>query len=447
MVLQVFEWSSHFETGVELIDDQHKVLVELTNALGDAVVHGDQARGLQIVEQLKAYTDYHFKAEEAWSIEAGQLPQALIAHRKGHGGFVHQLEAFAEDWGCNGQGAQSLHRFLTAWLITHILGEDRNMVLQLSQQAGSALDAPVPLSAGEQVLLEAAHNLHAALSSMTRELEQRVEARTAELAETNERLKASLLTGVRTFTSLIELRGGMLAGHSRRVADLARQLASGLQLDAEAVQQVFLGALLHDIGKIGLPDDLLGKPVAGMSVQELKWYRAHPVNGEGALIAMAELHGASQAVRSHHERWDGQGYPDGLAGENIPLPARIVAVANDFDNLQQGVSVPQRHSMDEALAVIRAGAGECYDPQVVEALAVTLGRSEAASELEVATSSEALLPGMMLSRDLVTPEGVLLLTANTALEAQTVARVRHFLAANGRTAFPAYVKPAKKRVA
>lgn len=447
MVLQVFEWSSRFETGVELIDSQHKVLVDLTNELGDAVVQGDRARGLQVVEQLKAYTDYHFKAEEAWSIEAGQPPQALVAHRKGHGGFVHQLEAFAEDWGCDGRGPESLHRFLTAWLITHILGEDRNMVLRLSQRSGSTLSAPVPLGVGEQVLLEAADNLHAALSNMTRDLEHRVALRTAELDEINQRLKASLVTGVRTFTSLIELRGGMLAGHSRRVADLARQLAMGLQLDEDGVQQVFLGALLHDIGKIGLPDDLLGKPAARMSAQELDWYRAHPVNGEGALIAMAELHGASQAVRSHHERWDGQGYPDGLAGEGIPLLARIVAVANDFDNLQQGVSTHRRLSMDEALSAVQDGAGERYDPQVVEALAVVLGRSGGASEPEVVTSSKALLPGMMLTRDLVTPEGVLLLTAHTALEAQTVARVRHFMASGGRSEWPVYVRPAEDQVA
>ncbi|WP_168708605.1 bacteriohemerythrin [Hydrogenophaga sp. PAMC20947] len=443
MVLQVFVWSPHFETGVELIDSQHRVLVELTNALGDAVVHDERAQCLQVLEQLKAYADYHFKAEEAWSIEAGQPPQALAAHHKGHAGFVHQLAQFTEGWCGDGQKAQALHRFLTAWLITHILGEDRNMVMRLSQQSGSLIDTPVALGVGEQVLLEAAHNLHAALSGKSLELEQRVQARTAELAESNQQLKANLLTGVRTFTSLIELRGGMLAGHSRRVADLARQLAMGLKLDAETVQQVFLGALLHDIGKIGLPDDLLGKPVARMTAQELKGYRAHPVNGEGALIAMAELHGASQAVRSHHERWDGQGYPDGLAGEGIPLPARIVAVANDFDNLQHGITTARRLSMDEALRIIQASRNERYDPTVVDALTVMLGRSADADEPEVATSCTALLPGMMLTRDLVTPEGVLLLTAHTALEAQTVARVRHFMAAGGLTAFPVYVRSTK----
>jgi hypothetical protein len=124
-----------------------------------------------------------------------------------------------------------------------------------------------------------------------------------------------------------------------------------------------------------------------------------------------------------------------------------VAVANDFDNLQQGVSTHRRLSMDEALSAVQDGAGERYDPQVVEALAVVLGRSGAASEPEVATSSEALLPGMMLTRDLVTPEGVLLLTAHTALEAQTVARVRHFMASGGRSELPVYVRPAENQVA
>lgn len=441
MVLQVFAWGPQFETGVELIDSQHQVLVELTNLLGDAVVSDDRAQALHVLDQLKDYAEYHFTAEEAWAAQVGQPPQALASHHQTHAGFVHQLGQFVEGWHGDGTKAQALHRYLTAWLITHILGEDRNMVMRLSQQSGSSLASPVPLGVGEQVLLDAAHNLHAALSGMALELEQRVQARTAELAEANERLKASLLTGVRTFTSLIELRGGMLAGHSRRVADLARQLAVCLKLDTETVQQVFLGALLHDIGKIGLPDDLLGKPVARMTPNELALYRAHPVNGEGALIAMAELQGASQAVRSHHERWDGQGYPDGLAGDGIPWPARIVAVANDFDSLRHGINMPRRLSMDEALHTLRASSNERYDPQVVDALAVVLGRSTTTSQPEVATSSSALLPGMMLTRDLITPEGVLLLTAHSALEAQTVARIRRFLAAGGLTEFPVYVQP------
>lgn len=441
MVLQVFEWGSQFDTGVELIDSQHRRLVALINGLGEAVVRDDKTASLDMLEQVKVYAAYHFEAEEAWSIQAGQPPQALAAHHQTHAGFVHQLAQFADGWCGGGEKAQALHRFLTSWLITHILGDDRNMVRHLSRRSGSSLVAPVPLGVGEQVLLDAAHNLYAALNGKTQELEQRVEARTAELVEANQRLKATLYASVRTFTSLIELRGGLLAGHSRRVAELSRKLAIHMALDPDTVQQVFLGALLHDIGKIGLPDDLLGKPVANMTAQDLKLYRAHPVHGEGALIAMAGGRGVSEVVRCHHERWDGRGFPDGLVGEAIPLLARIVAVANDFDGLQHGIIARQRLSMDEALRIVQASRNERYDPRVVDALAMILGRSAPVKDREVETTCAQLLPGMMLSRDLVTPEGVLLLAAYTSLEAQTVERIRSFLAGSDLTQFAVYVRP------
>ena len=441
MVVQSFVWGQPFETGVELIDTQHQRLVALVNVLGEALVQDDKAASLDLLEQLKAYAAYHFEAEEAWSVQAGQPPQALASHHETHNGFVHQLAQFADGWCGGGEKAQALHRFLTSWLITHILGDDRNMVRRLSQQTGSSLVAPVPLGEGERVLLDAAHNLYAALSSKTQELEERVQARTAELVDANQRLKATLYNSARTFTSLIELRGGMLAGHSRRVAELARKLAIHMGLDADAVQQVFLGALLHDIGKIGLPDDVLGKPVANMSAQDLKLYCAHPVHGEGALIALTEGRGVMEVARSHHERWDGRGFPDGLVGEAIPLCARIVAVANDFDGLQHGIITRQRLSMDEALRIVQASREERYDPHVVDALTVVLGRASPVKEREVETTCAQLLPGMMLSRDLVTPEGVLLLAAHTSLEAQTVERIRRFLSDSDLTQFAVFVRP------
>ena len=441
--LQMFVWSELFETGVELIDSQHKVLVDVTNRLGDAVMGGDAQQGLAVLEQLKAYATYHFSAEQAWSVKAGQPPHALLAHHATHEGFLAQVLRFAEGWDANsGQPqAKALHRYLSAWLISHILSDDRKMVQRLSQQAGSSVSAPAVLSVGEKVLLEASHNLHAAMSGMAQNLEQQVQARTAELAQSNERLRRNFLTGVRTFTSLMELRGGMLAGHSRRVADLAKRLAEFLKLDAETVQQVFLGALLHDLGKIGLPDDLLGKSLDQMTDHERSLYQSHAANGEAALIAMEDLQGASQVVRHHHEQWDGKGFPDGLAGERIPLEARIVAVANDFDGLQNGALISRRLSIDEALRVIQEGRGERYDPHMVDGLVALLGRSESSVEPEVTTCCTRLKPGMTLTRDLVTPEGMLLLAAQNPLEAQTVERIRRFLGAGHIADLSVYVRP------
>lgn len=439
--LQVFVWSELFETGVALIDSQHKVLVALTNRLAAAVAKGETQQGLDVLAHLKDYAARHFAEEEAWSVQAGQPPRALVAHHATHERFLEQVLRFADGWQGDPAQAMALHRFLSAWLIAHILGDDRQMVQRLSQQPDSALSAPVELGAGEKVLLEASHNLHEALSGMAQDLEQTVKARTEELHESNRRLRRNFLTGVRTFTSLMELRGGLLAGHSRRVADLARQLAVSLKLESEVVQQLFLGALLHDLGKIGLPDGLLGKPVTQMNSAELSLYRAHAANGEAALIAMEDLHGAAQVVRHHHERWDGKGYPDGLAAERIPLEARIVAVVNDLDGLQHGSITSRRLSMDEALKVIQESRSERYDPQIVDALVALLGRGGVTDEPEVVTTCARLRPGMTLTRDLITTDGMLLLAAHNSLEAQTIERIRRFLGVGSMADLKVYVRP------
>lgn len=199
--LHVFAWIELFETGVALIDSQHRVLVDLTNQLGAAIERGDVTQGQALVERIKKYAQYHFDAEESWSIQAGQPPQALAAHQASHAGFLDEVLKFA--WISTDDQARALHHFLTSWLIVHILGEDRNMVRHLSLQQGSALMTPSELGDGEKLLLEAAHNQHEALGSMAQGLEHLVQARTAELEQSVQQIRTHFLTSVRTFTSLM----------------------------------------------------------------------------------------------------------------------------------------------------------------------------------------------------------------------------------------------------
>jgi response regulator RpfG family c-di-GMP phosphodiesterase len=139
-----------------------------------------------------------------------------------------------------------------------------------------------------------------------------------------------------------------VSGHSRRVADLARKIALKLNFPATEAQDVMLAGLLHDVGKIGLPDELLSKPVSHMSGDELGLLRKHPVTGQAALMGLENLRKAGTFIRGHHERWDGQGYPDRLSGLAIPYGARVLAVANDFDALQIGTLSPRKLKQDEA---------------------------------------------------------------------------------------------------
>ncbi|MCP5267863.1 MAG: response regulator [Zoogloeaceae bacterium] len=270
------------------------------------------------------------------------------------------------------------------------------------------------------------------LKDLNANLELKVMERTVDLRKAHEKLKTSFMTSIRVFANLIELRGGALSGHSRRVADLARKIANRLQLSPAEGQDIFLAGLLHDIGKIGLSDTLLAKPVSHMGGEELGEYRKHPVKGEQSLMALEDLRGAATIMRSHHERFDGQGYPDGLVGLAIPIGARVLAVANDYDGLQIGILSPRRMSPDDARQLIAEGRGKRYDPQVIDAFLQELGEGKAAPPPGgIPVQPKDLVSGMVLARDLVSRDGVLLLSADYLLDAKLIRQIREFAAAEG----------------
>lgn len=272
------------------------------------------------------------------------------------------------------------------------------------------------------------------LRELNASLEARVDKRTEELrlshdalAAANEKLKTGFLTSVKVFSNLIELSEGARAGHSRRVADLSQRIAVKLGLNRAAVQDVMLAGLLHDIGMIGLPDALLAKPPSRMNAEELGRFKKHPAKGEAALMALDSLRSAARLLRSHHERYDGQGYPDGLGGTEIPMGARILAVANDFDSLQIGSFNAKHLTSAEALAFIQQSRGIRYDPQVVDIFASLDGSESAAKALkEWALSPEALRPGMVMSRNLISHEGALLLAADYILDDSLIKQIRDY---------------------
>ena len=263
------------------------------------------------------------------------------------------------------------------------------------------------------------------LQALNASLEAKVAARTAELVAANERLKAGFITSIKVFSNLTELAEGARVGHSRRVADLARKIAIKLGLDRGAIQDVMVAGLLHDIGKIGMPDELLAKPAAMMSGEDMRLYHKHPVKGETALMALEELRVAARLLRSHHERHDGQGYPDGLKGDAIPQGARILAVANDYDNLQIGSFSRKRLSSEEASEFIRQSSGKRYDPVAVDAF-VALQSGILPTERELHLAPEDLKPGMVLSRDLISRGGALLLAADILLDERLIQHIRDF---------------------
>lgn len=273
------------------------------------------------------------------------------------------------------------------------------------------------------------------LKALNANLEERVQARTEEVRQTAafldmayEDLKNNYKATIPIFANLIELRDGDFAGHSRRVAEDAKLVAQQLKLSEEEVENIYFAALLHDIGKIGLPDTLFNKPFNVLAGDELEQVKKHPIFGQEALMALDPLQDAGKILRSHHERYDGQGYPDGLKGEAIPIGARILTVVNDYDALQLGTLVDSRMRPLEARAFLKANRGTRYDTHIVDIFIAVLDKQvqQVGVAKELRLASIDLREGMMLAQDLVTPDGVLLLSKGQCLRNSIIDRIRHF---------------------
>ncbi|MDD2883774.1 MAG: response regulator [Dechloromonas sp.] len=273
-----------------------------------------------------------------------------------------------------------------------------------------------------------------ALKQLNASLEHKVAERTAELRQAlsfveqaHGELKKSFLTSVHVFAGLIELRSGpagkQLSGHGRRVAEQARALALRMGVADNEVQNIMLAGLLHDIGKLGLPDDLLSKPFNTLTVEQRAAVVKHPIIGQNILIGIAKFKEAALIVRHHHECFDGSGYPDHLAGIAIPQGSRILSVANDYDALQIGTLAQRPLKASEAATFLVENRGKRYDPTVVDHFIRQLADSQKSAISEMPLRSIHLKPGMVLSRELTHKDGYLLLAKGSVLSGEIIGQL------------------------
>jgi putative nucleotidyltransferase with HDIG domain len=322
--------------------------------------------------------------------------------------------------------------------------EDNDIVLSVKQALHQK-----QLELANQRLEALTHKQNEELKDLNANLEEKVKARTEEVRQTmgflevaHTTLKKSFITSIRVFSSLIDMRHTSLAGHSHRVAELSRNIAQQMGMKEADIQDVFLAALLHDIGKIGLPDYLLEKPFSGLSTEERLMVVKHPVLGQTALMALEQMRVPAKLIRSHHEHFDGMGYPDRLTGLEIPLGARIIALANEYDSVQVGTLMTRRLSPSDATRFIQDGSGRRYDPLVVEAF-INVQRSAgnaAKTVAELALSSEQLKFGMVLSRDLISKKGELLLSKDHMLDVSFIEEIKTFEFMGGKLTIYVYEK-------
>jgi HD-GYP domain-containing protein (c-di-GMP phosphodiesterase class II) len=179
-------------------------------------------------------------------------------------------------------------------------------------------------------------------------------------------LRRSYIATVRALSNAVEARDAYTGKHAERVAAYGMELARRAGLDVADSPQIEFGFLLHDVGKVAVPDAILFKS-SSLTADEYTLIMSHPVIGSEILRDVDFLGEGKLVVRHHHERWDGTGYPDGLSGESIPLAARVFAVADALDALTTDRPYRPASNFQVARDEIRAGSGTQFDPAVVDA--------------------------------------------------------------------------------
>jgi cyclic di-GMP phosphodiesterase len=210
------------------------------------------------------------------------------------------------------------------------------------------------------------HDLVVAKQRYENHLEELVEQRTVELDKALNSLEGAYRATLKALTAALETRDSETHGHSERVVSYSLRLGREYGLNSEEMKSLEFGSLLHDIGKIGVPDSILRKP-AKLTEEEWVRMREHPLHGQQILRGIEFLQGASRVVAQHHEKWDGSGYPLGLRAEEIDICARIFAVADAFDAITSDRVYRRGKSYEAAAQELDDWAGRQFDAKVVEA--------------------------------------------------------------------------------
>ena len=253
------------------------------------------------------------------------------------------------------------------------------------------------------------HDLIVAKRRYENHLEELVEQRTAELDRALDSLEDAYRSTLKALTAALETRDSETHGHSERVVSYSLRLGREYGLNREEMKALEFGSLLHDIGKIGVPDSILRKP-AKLTEEEWVCMREHPMHGQQILRGIEFLKGAARVVAQHHEQWDGSGYPLGLRDEEIDVCARIFSVADAFDAITSDRVYRRGKSYEAAAQELDDWAGRQFDPKVVKAFHRVLKKEW--SDLRDESNKDLIVPDKTSSWD--DPQTVMLPQLNYA---------------------------------
>lgn len=215
----------------------------------------------------------------------------------------------------------------------------------------------------EVLLLRVRHTID--LSRLQADLEREVQKKTQEIAAQHEKLERISMQIVKALSGAVDAKDTYTNGHSLRVAEYSREIARRAGLSKEMQNDIYMMGLLHDVGKIGVPDAIINKP-ARLTEEEYAVIKTHPVMGAGILKNIKDFPKLITGARWHHERYDGKGYPDGIGGDEIPLEARIIAVADAYDAMSSRRSYRDVLPQEIVRAEIKKGKGTQFDPVMTE---------------------------------------------------------------------------------
>lgn len=301
-------------------------------------------------------------------------------------------------------------------------------------------------------LLELTKKQNLELKDLNANLEEKVVAQTEDLRNTLDELKGlydrldkGYIDSVRVFSNLIKLRRRAIAQHHRNTAALAKKIALKMELPEEALKDIEIAALLHDIGKIGMSDSILNKSFADMGAIERVVYMKHSILGQVLLQSIEIMRKVGIIIRHHHERWDGEGYPDNINGEQIPIGSRIISIASDYDALMNGTLMSSKFAAYEAKQFIIDNKEKRYDPEIIQLSTAIFAEQE--EELrkrgDFKIVSSELKEGMVVSRDIYTAGGLLLLGGDTKLTGRHIDNIINFEMADGQK-YDIYILPLER---
>ena len=195
-------------------------------------------------------------------------------------------------------------------------------------------------------------------------LEERLNNRTEEVMTSRDRIKTQFINTIRALEKALQAKNVYTEGHSRRVAEKSVEIARAMKVPREQIRHIELGALFHDIGKIGIRDEVLNKP-GRLTESEYEHMKLHPIVAEQILSPIEELRPIVDIVKHEHERWDGLGYPMGLKGTQIPLGSRLIAITDAWDSMVFDRIYRKALPHEVALAEIEKHSGTQFDPDCV----------------------------------------------------------------------------------